>query len=132
MANGMIVKCRSCRYEKSFHLGWGTLYPALSDVVGNLSLRKKNEVLDILNNRNGETRSYHYDLYICPRCSTFHRLLYVELGYDSGRVYKTVYECPECEYPFEPLALEDASVIDGFPCPRCKKRALRHHLIYWD
>jgi len=132
MGNGMVVECRNCRYDKTFYLGWGTLYPDFTDIVGNLPLKKRDEVLDILNNHNGEARSYHYALYVCPRCSTFHEKLYVELGYDSDKIYKTVYDCHGCEYPLEPLGLEDASVIDDFPCPRCKKRTLRHHLIFWD
>lgn len=130
MGEGILVKCRKCRYRKKFILGVGQVYDRLENVLEILKGKNKREILEILNNHEVSSRNFYHALHCCIGCGSLYDRLHVRISYNGGREFITKFVCEDCEDELRVIDVED---VISLPCPRCKTKSLTKEVnLIWD
>lgn len=129
MGYGITVECASCDYQETFMLGVGMMYWSLENVISQVSVARREEVVDILHHHAVEGTEYEHKMYICPNCNTLGERFDYSIYYDEGRIYQPYFRCSKCRTKL--VALEEP--ISSLQCSKCGNTSLTsHETVMWD
>ena len=129
MGHGITVECTNCDYIEIFQLGIGFMYSSLENVIDLISPKRKEKVLNILQNEEVHTVDYGHELFVCPKCNTLASRFEFLISYNNGKTYGPYFRCPECRLKL--VLLKEP--IENIPCPKCGDRTLTQFEAYmWD
>ncbi len=120
MGQGIITKCATCNDEKKYLLGVGMMYSSLKNVTGrihSINRRKINEF-----SRNGAIirEQFEHRLYFCKKCLIPHSRFWIRLEREDGKVFETVFKCPQCRSRMIPGDLD----FTKYACSLCGMKTL--------
>lgn len=151
MGTGLIVKCNTCKFKESYHLGAGMMFP---NVYKNLveevrSGRYGKEWREFFEENDGAAINAEKQLYQCPSCNRlkldYDKSLYKsksntppEDGYwcywrnpcNEYKLFKRfIHYCPKCKIEMRRIEIcKDTNI----PCPRCGNELTQNNNVSWD
>jgi len=84
MGHGITVECTNCDYIEIFQLGIGFMYSSLENVIDLISPKRKEKVLNILQDKLVQNVTYEHKLFACPKCNNLMSRFNFSITYDDN------------------------------------------------
>ena len=84
MGQGITVKCEFCDNIETFYRGVGFMYSSLENVIDLISPKRKEKVLNILQDKLVQNVTYEHKLFACPKCNNLMSRFNFSITYDDN------------------------------------------------
>ena len=133
MGEEIQITCKSCNYSDSFTIGVGMLYSDLKNVIDLIHYKRRDIVLDILENHKIKFCDFGHEVYTCSKCNNLYSRFYVEIDYDEDKKYLSKFKCNRCKTELTKLKDSELENPLNLPCPKCKNISLEQSpTMLWD